>query len=162
MERKTISHSKVTTIQQMMQTDANLAGNVHGGVIMKLIDNTAGIVATRHTGKNPVTASLDRLDFHHPVYVSNLLKVMASINMVGTKSMEIGVRVEAENQVTGESRHTATAYLTFVALDDDGTPTVIPPVILETEEEERRNCAAKERKKFRMEQIHKKTEDCRE
>ena len=99
---KKVSDSSVTVVQQMVQQDANLAGNIHGGTIMKLIDNTAGIVAARHTGrKNVVTASIDRLDFHNPVYISNLLRVSASINYIGKKSMEVGVRVEAENVITG-------------------------------------------------------------
>src|SRR5512137_1457802 len=114
---KTVKDSRITIVQQMTNADANLAGNVHGGTIMKLIDNTAGIVAARHTGKNPVTASIDRLDFHSPVFVGDLLRVTAGINYVGNRSMEGGVRVEAENFVTGEIRHTASAYLTFVALE---------------------------------------------
>jgi uncharacterized protein (TIGR00369 family) len=83
MEPKRVKDSSVTVVQQMTQQDANLAGNVHGGVIMKLIDNTAGIVGVRHTGGNVVTASIDRLDFHSPVFVGDLLRVSASINYEG-------------------------------------------------------------------------------
>jgi uncharacterized protein (TIGR00369 family) len=147
---KSVKDSSITIIQQMTQQDANLAGNVHGGVIMKLIDNTAGVVAIRHTQLNCVTASLDRLDFHSPVFVGDLLRLQASINYVGSTSMEIGVRVEAENFFTGEVRHTASAYLTFVALDEKLKPVKIPPAAFETEEEERRHCEAQRRRENRL------------
>jgi len=150
MEPKRAKDSSITIIQQMTQMDANLAGNVHGGTIMKYIDNTAGIVGVRYTGGNVVTASIDRLDFHSPVFVGDLLRVSASVNYVGSKSMEIGVRVEAENFVTGEVRHTASAYLTFVSLDEKFKPRQIPPLILETEDEKRRNCEAQQRKEARL------------
>lgn len=150
MEPKRAKDSSITIVQQMTQIDANLAGNVHGGTIMKYIDNTAGIVGVRYTGGNVVTASIDRLDFHSPVFVGDLLRVSASVNYVGSKSMEIGVRVEAENFVTGEVRHTASAYLTFVSLDEKFKPRQIPPLILETEDEKRRNCEAQQRKEARL------------
>src|SRR5512135_3105809 len=108
---KKVSDSSITIVQHMTQQDANLAGNVHGGTIMKLIDNTAGITAARHACANVVTASIDRLDFLGPVFVGDLLRIIASINFVGRTSMEVGVRVEAENVLTGEVRHTASAYL---------------------------------------------------
>ncbi len=149
---KYVRESSIVVVQQMVQQDANLAGNVHGGVIMKLIDNTAGIVALRHSCGITVTASLDRLDFHSPVYVGNLLRLIASINMVGRTSMEIGVRVEAEDPLTGEVRHTASAYLTFVALDGNGKPRPVPQLNFETEDEERRNKEAKLRRKLRLEE----------
>ncbi len=152
MKGKTIDQSSVFIVQQMTQADANLAGNVHGGIIMKLIDNTAGIVASRHASSNVVTASIDRLDFHNPVYVGDLLKVNASINYVGRSSMEIGARVEAENFLTGERRHTASAYLTYVALDSDGKPKNVPPLSLQTEDEKRRHREAEERRKIRLEE----------
>jgi acyl-CoA hydrolase len=152
MEGKTVNESSVFIVQQMTQADANLAGNVHGGIIMKLIDNTAGIVAGRHASSNVVTASIDRLDFHNPVYVGDLLKVNAAINYVGKSSMEIGARVEAENFLTGESRHTASAYLTYVALGSDGKPKNVPPLILKNEEEERRHREAEERRKIRLDE----------
>ncbi len=147
---KKVKDSSITVVQQMTQQDANLAGNVHGGTIMKLIDNTAGIVAVRHTTANTVTASIDRLNFHSPVYVGDLLRVSASINLVGRTSMEVGVRVEAENVVTGEVRHTASAFLTFVSLGADGKPVPVPPIEFETDDEKRRNCEAMERRKFRL------------
>jgi len=152
MEGKTVNESSVFIVQQMTQADANLAGNVHGGIIMKLIDNTAGIVAGRHASSNVVTASIDRLDFHNPVYVGDLLKVKAAINYVGRSSMEIGARVEAENFLTGERRHTASAYLTYVALDSNGKPKNVPPLILQSEEEERRHREAEGRRKIRLDE----------
>ena len=118
MEGKTVKETAVVVSQMMTPQDVNLAGNVHGGVIMKLIDNVAAIVAVRHAKTNVVTASIDRLDFHYPVFVGNLVTLKASLNLVGTSSMEIGVRVETENLLSGEIRHTASAYLTFVALEN--------------------------------------------
>lgn len=147
---KKVKDSSITIVQHMTQMDANLAGNVHGGTIMKLIDNTAGIVAARHTGKNCVTASIDRLDFHSPVFVGDLLRLTASINLTGKTSMEVGVRVEAENFMTGEVRHTASAYLTYVSLDAQGRPAGVPAIQFESEDEQRRNCEAGERKKNRL------------
>lgn len=161
MNGKKVRESSVTLAQQMNPQDANPAGNVHGGVIMKLIDTIAGAVATKHARANTVTASIDRLDFHHPVYVGNLLTLKASLDMVGKTSMEIGVRVESEDLITGKIRHTASAYLTFVALDEGGNPIVLPPLILETGEQKRRNREAMARKKIRL--VEKKQEkECQE
>ncbi len=150
MQEKAASESKLMIVQQMVQADANLAGNVHGGVIMKLIDSTAGLAASRHASNNVVTASIDRLDFYHPVYVSELLIINASVNYTGKTSMEVGARVEAENVMTGERRHTASAYLTFVALDKHGKPCQVPSLALPNEEEKRRNREAIERRKIRL------------
>ncbi len=152
MKGKTVGQTSVTMAQVMLPQDANPAGNVHGGVIMKLIDTAAAVVAGRHARSNTVTASFDRLDFHSPVYVGDLLFLKASINMTGRTSMEIGVRVEAENLVTGELRHTSSAYLTFVALDEDGRPRAVPPLVFENDVERRRNQEAQMRKKMRLEQ----------
>jgi acyl-CoA hydrolase len=118
MEGKTVAESSVFIVQQMVQADANLAGNVHGGIIMKLVDSTAGIVAGRHASSNVVTASIDRLDFHNPVYVGDLLKIRACINYVGKTSMEIGARVEAENFLTGERRHSEGAQRRKLRLEE--------------------------------------------
>ena len=134
----------------MIPQDVNPAGNVHGGVIMKLIDTAGAVVASRHARCNTVTVSIDRLDFHHPVFVGDLLFFKASLNMVGRTSMEAGVRVESENVVTGEVRHTASAYLTYVALDKDGRPQPVPQLIIETDEEKRRNREAKIRRETRL------------
>ncbi len=150
MDAKRVDESAIEMVQQMSHQDANLAGNVHGGVIMKAIDTTAGIVAARHTGRNVVTASIDRLDFHSPVYIGDILRLKASMNFAGVTSMEVGVRVEAENFITGAVRHTASAYLTFVALDPEGRPTKVPGLRLETDEQKRRNSEAAVRRSLRM------------
>lgn len=150
MEAKKVRDSSVVIAQVMVPQDVNPSGNVHGGVIMRLIDTTAGVVASRHARSNVVTVSIDRLDFHHPVFVGDLLVLKGCLNMVGRTSMEIGVRVEAETLMTGQVRHTASAYLTFVALDKEGKPREVPPLILETEEEVRRNREAKTRRAQRV------------
>jgi uncharacterized protein (TIGR00369 family) len=150
MEAKRVKDSSITIVYQMTHQDANLLGNVHGGVILKDIDNTAGIVASRHANTNAVTASIDRVDFYSPVYVGDLLRLLSSVNYTGKTSMEIGVRVEAENFMTGMVRHTASAYLSFVALDAGGKPTQVPPIILETEDERRRNREARNRRESRL------------
>ncbi len=150
MKGKKISESMVVMVQPMSPQDANAAGNVHGGVIMKLIDMAGGIVAQRHTRTNVVTASVDRIDFLHPVYIGDVLSLRTSINLVGRTSMEVGVRVESENTLTGEVRHTASAFLTYVALDASGKPVEVPPLILETSEEKRRNRDAQARRDARL------------
>ena len=150
MDAKKVKDSSVVIAQVMIPQDANPAGNVHGGVIMKLIDTAAAVAASRHARCNTVTASIDRLDFHHPVYVGDLLFFKAGLNMAGRTSMEVGVRVEAENIITGEVRHTASAYLTFVALGENGRPREVPPLLIETEEEIRRNREAKIRREARL------------
>ncbi len=150
MEAKKVEDSSVVMAQVMTPQDVNRAGNVHGGVIIKLIDSAAGAVAVRHVRANVVTASVDRLDFHNPVFVGDLVTLKASLNLVGRSSMEVGVYVQTENLVSGEIRHTASAYLTFVALDVDGKPMAVPPLILETEEEVRRNRDAQVRREIRL------------
>jgi uncharacterized protein (TIGR00369 family) len=138
--------------QLMSPQDANAAGNVHGGVIMKLIDDAGGAVAYRHARSNVVTVSIDRLSFHHPVFVGDLVTCKASMNLVGRSSMEVGVRVEAENLISGEVRHTASAYLTYVALDEDLKPKAVAPLIFESEEQQRRSRQALARKKTRRQE----------
>jgi len=150
MEQKHVSQTSVTMAQVMQPEDANPAGNVHGGVIMKLIDNAAYVVASRHARRNTVTASIDRMSFYCPVFVGDLLFLKASINMASRSSMEIGVRVEAENFITGELRHTASAYLTFVAIDEKGKPVSVPPLTLDSEEQVRRNREALDRRASRL------------
>lgn len=142
---KKVSQSSVVLAQIMLPADTNPAGNVHGGTIMKLIDNAAYVVASRHTGRNTVTVSIDRLDFHYPVFLGNLVYLKASMNRAGKTSMEVGVRVEAEDLMTGEVRHTASAYLTFVALDADGRPTPVRELVAETDEDKRRFAEADKR-----------------
>ncbi len=150
MEAKSVKESLVSIAHVMLPQDANIMGNVHGGSIMNNIDNAAGVVAVRHVRCNAVTASIDRLDFHNPVFIGDLLTLKASLNYAGKTSMEIGVRVETEDLITGEIRHTASAYLTFVAMDRIGKPKQIPPLISETDEEKRRRSEAAERRKIRL------------
>ena len=150
VEGKKISESRVIMGQVMNPENANPAGNVHGGDIMKLIDTAGGVAATRHARAHVVTASIDRLDFHYPVYIGDVLTLKASVNYVGKTSMEVGVRVEAENPITGETRHTGSAYLTFVALDANKRPIVLPRLILENKEERHRHQEAEERRQMRL------------
>ncbi|MCP4113903.1 MAG: acyl-CoA thioesterase [Desulfobacteraceae bacterium] len=150
MDLKTVEDSAVTLSQVMLPQDANPAGLVHGGVIMKLIDNAAGVVACRHTRRICVTASIDRLDFHNPVQIGNLVTFNASINHVGKTSMEIGVRVETEDILSDSLTHTASAYLTFVALGDDFKPVEAPGLDLITEVQKRRNREAQRRRDSRL------------
>ena len=119
---------------------------------MKLIDDAAGAVAYRHARSNVVTASIDRLNFLDPIFVGDLVTFKASINMAGKTSMDIGVRVEAENLITGQVRHTASAYLTYVALDAHSKPKPVPPLIIETQEEKHRFQKALARKEFRRQE----------
>lgn len=149
MDGKKVSESAVLMAQLMSPQDANAAGNVHGGVIMKLIDDAGGAVAYRHARSNVVTVSIDRLNFHHPVFIGDLVTFKASMNLAGRTSMEVGVRVEAENLITGEVRHTASAYLTYVALDENLRPRPVAPLIFESEEQERRSRQAMARKEIR-------------
>jgi acyl-CoA hydrolase len=150
MEGKKVKDTSVIMSHVVMPQDANVAGNVHGGVIMRHIDMAAGVAAARHARCNAVTASIDRLDFHNPAFIGELLTLKASLNLVGKTSMEIGVRVEAENPFTAEKRHIASAYLTFVALDEQHQPKEVPPLIVEDAEERRRNREAIERRKIRL------------
>ena len=130
--------------------EANLAGNVHGGVIMYLCDEVAGIAAVRHCGARVVTVAMDRMTFLHPVYIGHLVTVKATVNAAWRSSMEVGVRVEAERVHTGEVRHTSTAYLTMVALDDDGRPVEIPPLLTSEPDEIRREREAQTRRRNRL------------
>jgi acyl-CoA hydrolase len=142
------SHSLIT--RWMGVIDANTAGNVHGGAIMRMCDEVAGIAAIRHSGNRVVTAAMDRMTFLHPVFVGMLLTVKATVNAAWRTSMEVGVRVEAENVHTGEVTHTSTAYLTMVALTADGTPAPVPPVDPQTDDERRRLREAELRRATRL------------
>lgn len=150
MKPKSVKESEVIMTHLVLPQDANPAGNLHGGVILRHIDTTAGVVAKRHTRGNVVTVSIDRMAFKLPAYMGELLTFKASLNHVGRSSMEIGVRVEAENLRTGEVRHTNSAYLTFVALDDAGKPTPVPPLLLDTPTAQRRYREAELRRELRQ------------
>lgn len=159
MENKRCTQdSSVTISRVMLPQDANSAGIVHGGVIMKEIDNAAGVTAVRHTKKVCVTASIDRLDFHKPCFIGNLVTIRASINYTGTTSMEVGARVETEDLFTGEVKHLASAYLTFVALDENKKPTRVPPLQPVSSEDKRRHREALDRRALRLSEKRKESE----
>lgn len=136
--------------QWMGPTDANVAGNVHGGTIMKLCDEVAGIAAIRHCGLRVVTAAVDRMTFLHPVFVGNLLTLRASVNAAWRTSMEVGVRVESEDVRSGTVLHTSTAYLTMVAIGSDGRPAKVPPLTATGADVERRRREAQLRRDNRL------------
>jgi acyl-CoA hydrolase len=138
LSARSANESKVEVIARMFPHDANPAGNVFGGEILKQIDVVAGIVAHRHSRKNAVTASIDRVDFLKPVYVGNALILNARLNAVKNSSMEIEVKVEAEDLIKGTKTITGTALVTSVALDENGRPTHVPKLVLKTKEEKQR------------------------
>jgi acyl-CoA hydrolase len=147
---KCASDSQVTLSQQMMPSDANPLGNIHGGYIMKLVDEAGGLAAMRHARRPVVTVAVDSMSFLSPVRVGNLLTLRSTVNWVGTTSIEVGVRVEAENPVTGEIVHTNSAFAVYVALDDAGHPVSVPPLILCTPDELRRWDEAQVRQEIRL------------
>jgi acyl-CoA hydrolase len=137
-------------VKWMGITDANSAGFIHGGTVMKLCDEAAGLAAVRHSHLRVVTAAVDRMTFLHPVFVGELLTLTARVNAVWRTSMEVGVRVDAEQPRDGTQRHTNTAYLTMVAVDDEGHPVEVPPLLVETPDEERREREAQTRRRNRL------------
>jgi uncharacterized protein (TIGR00369 family) len=149
-QRRGINQTSVVLSQLMQPADANFMGNIHGGVIMKLCDEAAGVCAYQFCRTPVVTAAIVRVDFHHPVHVGNLVVLKASINHAGRTSMEVGVRVEAEDLETGEIIHTNSAYLVYVSLGDDGKPAPVPEYVPQTVDDERRLKAALERRRLRL------------
>ena len=147
---KSSSDSEVTLSQQMMPSDANPVGNVHGGYLMKLVAEAGGLAAMRHARRPVVTVAMDSITFLSPVRVGHVLTLRARVNWVGNSSIEVGVRVEAENPVTGEITHTNSAFAVFVAMDDNGRPIGVPPLILETDEDRRRWSEGEERQHMRL------------
>lgn len=154
---KCASDSKVDMTRQMMPSDANPSGNVHGGEIMKSIDEAGGLAAMRHARRPVVTVTMDSITFLSPVRVGHVLTLRASVNWVGKSSIEVGVRVEAENPITGEIVHTNSAFAVYVALNHQGKPVAAPPLILETEEDRRRWAEAEERQESRLQRSKKHT-----
>jgi acyl-CoA hydrolase len=150
MEPKPASQSAAEITQWMGVTDANGAGNIHGGTIMKLADEAAALAALKHSRQRVVTVGMDRMDFLVPIYVGELVTFRATVNAAWRSSMEVGVRVEAENPLTGEARHTNTAYITMVALDADGRPAPVPPLASGTPVEARRMREAELRRANRL------------
>lgn len=153
---KPVSASQVVMTQLVLPTHINALGSIFGGTIMSWIDIAGAIAAQRHSNKEVVTASIDSLSFIAPVYKGWVVNLKASVNFTSRTSMEIGVRVDAENPRTGEIFHTASAYTTFVALGSNGKPTEVPGLILETETEKRRFDEANKRRQQRL-QNRKKT-----
>jgi len=139
-------------LRWMSVTDANSAGFIHGGVVMRMCDEAAGIASIRHCGSRVVTAGMDRMTFAEPIYVGELLRCCATVNAAWKTSMEVGVRVEAENPVTREVRHTSSAYLTMVAVDEHGKPVAVPPLEAETDTEKRRQREAETRRRNRLDE----------
>lgn len=149
MNGKPVSASQVVMTQLVLPSHTNALDTIFGGVVMSWIDICGAIAAQRHSGKDVVTASIDRLDFVAPVYKGWVVNLKASVNFVSNTSMEIGVRVEAENPRTSEIFHTASAYMTFVAIGSNGKPSTVVPLLLETDAEKRRFEAARRRREER-------------
>jgi uncharacterized protein (TIGR00369 family) len=147
---KPISASRVTLSQLMHPEHANLLGNVHGGWIMKLVDEAGALACMRHAQKKVVTVAIDSMTFREPIRIGDLIILNAEVTYTGRTSMETEVEVIAENPITGERTHTNTAYLVYVALDDEGKPSPVPPLLAETEEEKRKMTNALERQKYRL------------
>jgi uncharacterized protein (TIGR00369 family) len=149
-----VTDTSVTLTQMMEVTDANVAGNVHGGVIMRLVDTAAALAAIQHAGGLALTVTIDEMTFLEPVHIGEVLTLRASVNAVGTTSMECGVRVEAHDPLSDRVRHVSTAYLVFVAVDADGRPRPVPPLLVETDDERRRQREAGLRRERRIAHRH--------
>ena len=147
---KTISASRITISQLMHPEHANLLGNVHGGWIMKLVDEAGALACMRHAQRKAVTVAIDSMTFRQPIKIGDLVILNAEVTYTGRTSMEATVEVLAENPITGEQTHTNTAYLVYVALDDEGRPTSIPQVQAETEEDKQKMKQAQERQERRL------------
>lgn len=147
---KTIAESRVVLHHFMMPEHANLLGNVHGGIIMKLVDEAGALCAMRHAQRPAVTVAIDSMTFHSPVKVGDVLTMHAELNYVGTSSMEVGIKVTAEDPLKGETTHTNSAYAVYVALDENCRPVKVPELVLETEEEKANYAAAKLRQRQRL------------
>jgi acyl-CoA hydrolase len=152
MDPRPVSASQTQLIQWMGVTDANSAGFIHGGVVMKLCDEAAGAAAVKHSRCRVVTAGVDRMAFITPVHVGELVTFSASVNAAWRSSMEVGVRVDAENPRTGERRHTNSAYLTMVAVDEQGRPVEVPGLVAETDEQRGREAEAQVRRRNRLQE----------
>ncbi|HEX2103017.1 MAG TPA: acyl-CoA thioesterase [Solirubrobacteraceae bacterium] len=151
MEPRTVNESRSVLVQWMGPTDANPSGFVHGGTVMKLCDEAAATAAIRHSSMRVVTAAVDRMTFLAPVHVGELLTLRSSVNAAWRTSMEVGVRVEAENPISGEIRHTNSAYITMVAVDEDGHPVAaVPNLRCESPDELRRERDAQVRRANRL------------
>jgi len=144
--------SRISIAQLMQPEHANNLGNVHGGWIMKLADEAGALACMRHAQKRVVTVAVDSLVFREPIRIGDLIILNAEVTYTGRTSLEAEVQVVAENPISGERVHTNTAYLVYVALDDDGNPTPVPPLVAETEQDRERMEAAKARQARRISQ----------
>lgn len=151
MNGRTARETHITLTQLMGPADANTQGNVHGGILMKLCDEAGGMAATRYARRPVVTVTVDSMAFHSPVHIGNLVTVEAEVTWVGRTSLETRVVVKAENVLTGQVTHTNTAYFVYVALDENGRPTQVPPLVLETDEDKQRFARAEQRRQRRLE-----------
>jgi len=158
MEGRAPRLSHTTIAEVMMPHMANHVGNVHGGVILGMLDRVGAVSAIRHAQRTCVTVSVDGVDFREPIHLGELVTMYASVNYAHRTSIEVGVRVEAENLLTGVRRHTNTCYLTFVAIDEAGHPVPVPPVLPETEEERRRYLEAEARRAHRIAEVKRRGE----
>ena len=149
---RTVKETQHETSQLMMPQHSNNLNNVFGGVILAMMDTAAAVSAIRHARMTCVTASIDRVDFREPIHVGDLVVMKASVNYVGRSSMEVGVRVEAEDMLSGRRRHTNSCYLTFVAVDRDGRPVEVAGLVPESPDEVRRQQAAAARRRRRLEE----------
>ncbi len=151
MKGKTVDETRVTLTQVMGPADANVLGNVHGGLIMKLCDEAGGMAAVRHARHPSVTVTVDSMTFHSPVHIGDLVTVTAEVSWAGRTSMETRVTVTSEQVLTGKTTHTNTAYFVYVALDEHGHPTPVPPLICVTEAQRARCERASKRQAERLE-----------
>lgn len=147
---KPIRDSRIMLSQLMHPEHANLLGNVHGGWIMKLVDEAGALTCMRHAQRKVVTVTIDSMDFRQPIRIGDLVILKAEVSYTGRTSMEASVEVHAENPITGEQMHTNTAYLVYVALDDAGRPTPVPPLLAETDEEKQKLEQGKVRQEQRL------------
>ncbi|MDE3230268.1 MAG: acyl-CoA thioesterase [Chloroflexota bacterium] len=143
---RAVEESRVVMGRIMQPADANSWGNVHGGVIMYLVDEAGGVAAMRHTRRPCVTVAMDSMVFKEPVYIGDLLTIQAHVTWVGRTSIEVEARVVAENMLTGQAREAGTSHITYVAIDEDGRPTAAPPLLARTDEERDAMRAAEERR----------------
>lgn len=150
---KTVEQSRITLSQLMQPANANLMGDVHGGWIMKLVDEAGALAAMRHAQSRCVTVAIDRVSFHEPIRIGDLVLLEAEVTYVGRTSIETRVRVIAENPVSGEQTHTNTAYAVYVALDEQGKPKPVPRLMAETEEQKRRIQEGEARQNYRLSQL---------
>jgi acyl-CoA hydrolase len=151
---KTVKESQVQMVQMVLPTDTNRLGNLLGGRLMQWIDIAAAIASSRHTNRVCVTASVDELNFHHPIVQGEVVILEASVNRVFNTSLEVGVRVTKEDLLSGKRTYTNTAYLTFVSIDDQGKPIAAPSIRPESKEEKRRYGDAARRRDLRL--LHRK------